>query len=103
MDDHEVLQHLLSLENKSATLVDDAQTEADRRIAQAETENRKRYDEAYAAEAAIQEQTYTRSIEAVREDYRKQLELYCENLKAMPHNAGAFSALAEKLLFSGER
>ena len=98
MDDHEVLQHLLNLESKSATLVDDAQAEADRRIAQGEMQNRQRYDELYAREVETLEKSYTQSIAAVKENYRKQLESYRQFLNNMPQNSEAFSSLAEKLL-----
>jgi vacuolar-type H+-ATPase subunit H len=99
MDDHEVLQHLLNLETKSATLVDEAQAEADRRIAEGEKQNRLRYDEAYAQEVEALETSFTQTIAALREDCRKQLEFYRDVMKRTPLDTEAFSSLAEKLLF----
>ena len=98
MDDHEILQHLLSLDAQAAALVDDAQAEADRRIAEGEKRSRLRYDEAYAGEIEALEKSFIRDIDAVRKDYREQLDRYRENLKNMPLDAGAFSSLAEKFL-----
>jgi len=100
MDDHEILQHLLSLENEAAALVDDAQAEADRRVSEGEKLNRSRYDETYAHEVEALEVSYIQKIAAVKEGYRKQLEEYGNNLRAMPSNPEAFSSLAEELLFS---
>jgi vacuolar-type H+-ATPase subunit H len=98
MENHEILQHLLEIENKAATLVDDAQTEADRRVSEGEKQNRARYDEQYAGEVAALEEAFSRDIAQAREDYRKQLEEYHNSLKAMPSDTKAFFSLAEKLL-----
>ena len=98
MDDHDVLQHLLNLDTEAAALVDDAQTEADQRITSGEKQNRLRYDEIYAREVEALELSFTRDIAEIKEDYRRQLDLYRENLITMPLNTKAFSSLAEKLL-----
>ena len=98
MEDHEVLQHLLELENKAATIVNDAQSEADRRISVAEKQNRKSHDEVYAQEVEALETHFTQNLAAVKEDYRQQLEIYHESLKTQPQNKSAFSLLVEKFL-----
>jgi len=100
MDDHEVLQHLLDLESQAAALVDDAQTEADRRVSEGENQNRIRYDEAISGEIKTLEESCVKEYSAVKEDYRKQLEAYRESLKEMSLNVTAFSSLAEKLLLA---
>jgi len=102
MENNEILQHLLEIENKASTLVDDAQAEADRRVAEAEKQNRARYDEQYAKEVQALEEAFTRDIALARENYRKQLEDYHNSLKAQPPDTRAFFLLAEKLLVSGE-
>jgi len=98
MDDHEILQHLLSLENEAAALVDDAQAEADRRVSEGEKINRSRYEETYAREVEALEISYVQKIDAIKEGYRKQLDEYGNNLRTMPSNPDAFCSLAEKLL-----
>jgi len=100
MDDHEILQHLLSLENEAAALVDDAQAEADRRVSEGEKINRSRYDENYAREVETLEVAYSQKIAAVKEGYRKLLEEYGNNLKTIPLNPEAFSSLIDKFLFN---
>jgi regulator of protease activity HflC (stomatin/prohibitin superfamily) len=102
MENHEILQRLLEIEGKAATLVDDAQAEADRRVAEAEKQNRARYDEKYAKEVQALEEAFTRDIALAKENYRKQLEDYHNSLKAQPPDTRAFFLLAEKLLVSGE-
>jgi len=98
MENHEILQHLLEIESKAATLVDDAQAEADRRVSEGEKQNRARYDEQYAVEVAALEEAFSRDIALARENYRKQLEEYHEGLKAQPVDTKAFFSVAEKLL-----
>jgi regulator of protease activity HflC (stomatin/prohibitin superfamily) len=102
MENHEILQHLLEIESKAATLVDDAQAEADRRISEGEKQNRARYDEQYAGEVAALEEAFAADIALARENYRRQLEEYHDSLKAMPSDTKAFFSLAEKLLVLGE-
>jgi vacuolar-type H+-ATPase subunit H len=102
MDDHEVLQHLLGLEQEASALVDDAAAEADRRVSEGEKQNRVRYEDAYARDVESLEAHYTQNIANAREDYRKQLEAYRESLKTMPLDTEAFSSLAEKLLICKE-
>ena len=102
MDDHEVLQHLLKLDAEAGALVNDAQAEADRRISGGEKQNRLLYEEAYARELESLESHYVQNIAAVREDYRKQLEVYRESLKTMSINTENFSSLAERLLIIRE-
>ena len=103
MDDHEVLRHLLSLEAEAAALVNDAQTEADRKISEGEKQNNIRYEEACAKEVEILENNFARSVAAVKENYSSQLEAYRESLKTMPLDTEAFSALAKKFLFAREK
>jgi hypothetical protein len=94
--DRTLLRHLLDLETQAAVLVDDAQAEADRRVAEGEKRSRAGYDEAYAAEVAALEAAYTAETAAIKADYKGQLDAYREGLMAMPVNRGAFSVLAER-------
>ena len=98
MDDREILQHLLSLESEAAALVDDAQAEADRRVAEGEKQNRVRYDETYAEEVKTLEASYTEKIAFTRDNYRKELEAYHDSLKNVPLDREAFFSLAERFL-----
>lgn len=102
MDDHEVLQHLLSIENEAAVLVSDAQTEADRRITEGEKQNRARYEEIYSSEIKILEASFAGNVSAIKDSYRKELEVYHESLKTMPINTDVFFPLAGSLLIPGK-
>lgn len=98
MDDSELLRHLLDLESEAAALVDDAQAEADRRVAEGEKKNRERHDEVYAEEVRALEASFTETVADTKNKARKQLEAYEAQLKAAPCNTEAFFSLAEKLL-----
>jgi vacuolar-type H+-ATPase subunit H len=98
MDEHDVLGHLLQIEAEAAALMDDAQAEADKRIAEAEKHNRLNYDETFSREAGALDEEYRRETAAVREDYQKQLNAYHEHLSAMQVNEIAFFRLLEDLL-----
>ncbi|GHV60629.1 hypothetical protein AGMMS49587_02580 [Spirochaetia bacterium] len=99
--DREVLGHLLKIEAEAAALVDDAQAEADRRIAEGERQNRSRYDEQYGREAAELEQGYKKEAAAAKEDYQNQIESYRKSLDAITVNRDRFSALMDDFLEKG--
>ncbi|GHV01903.1 hypothetical protein FACS189485_01150 [Spirochaetia bacterium] len=99
--DRQVLGHLLQIEAEAAALVDDAQAEADRRIAEGERQNRSRYDEQYGKEAAELEQEYEKATAAVKADYQHQIESYRKSLDAITVNRDRFNVLMDDLLGKG--
>jgi hypothetical protein len=101
LGERDILQHLLGVESEAAVLVDDAQAEADRRVAEGEKESRSRYDAQYSQEAERLDGDYAAAVLAIKEDYRKQLEAYREGLEGIPVRKDAFFALVEQLLFEG--
>jgi vacuolar-type H+-ATPase subunit H len=98
MDEHDVLGHLLQIEAEAAALVDDAQAEADKRIAGDEKRNRLNYDETFSKEAGALDEEYRKETTALREDYQKQLNAYREHISAMQVNETAFFCLLKDLL-----
>ena len=102
MDDSDILQHLLEIENQAAVLVDDAQAEADRRIKEAEEQNRVAFDESYQKLTAELDVEYLNSADAAKKKYNKILDDYRANLDSMPRQNESFSALAFSLLMEGK-
>jgi vacuolar-type H+-ATPase subunit H len=96
MDERDVLQHLLEVEAGASTLVDDAQAEADRRIAEAEKRNRARYDERYNEAAAELNREYETKIAETKEEYTRRLEAYRAGLDSMTVRGGDFFRLIEQ-------
>jgi F0F1-type ATP synthase membrane subunit b/b' len=99
--DENVLEHLLKIEAEAAALVDDAQAEADKRVAEGEKQNRARYEQIYSKEAAGLEESCQKAIALVREDYAEQLEAYRGSLTSIAADQGRFNALLEELLSGG--
>jgi ABC-type phosphate transport system auxiliary subunit len=97
--DQDLLRHLLEVETGAAALVEDAQAEADRRVAEFEARSRARYDEAYAREAVDLEARYQREYEAVKTEYQRRLDEYRENLETMTVHRDDFFKLASSLFF----
>jgi F0F1-type ATP synthase membrane subunit b/b' len=98
MDNDKALSHLLKIEAEAAALVNDAQVEADRRIAESEKQNRAVYEERYRLEAEKLEAELQKEKEKLKEQYQKELEAYREELSGLSAGMDRFSALFNKLL-----
>jgi F0F1-type ATP synthase membrane subunit b/b' len=96
--DENVLGHLLKIEAEASALVDDAQAEADRRVAEAEKQGRSHYDEEYSRRAVELEAAYSGEINQVKDDYRNRVEEYRKSLEAISTDQGCFSALLDTFL-----
>jgi vacuolar-type H+-ATPase subunit H len=101
--DLDVLAHLLKIEADAAAMVDDAQAEADRRVAEAEKQNRALYDGEYSREALELDRVFEEELSRIRAGYQAQLEAYRKSLNLIPVDQGCFSALMDKLLAGGRR
>jgi F0F1-type ATP synthase membrane subunit b/b' len=98
MNDDEVLGHLLKIEAEAAALVNDAQAEADRRVAEGEKRNRAEYEERYRGEAGRLEAELRQQKERIQAQYRQELAAYREQLSAVTVDTDRFSALLEELI-----
>ena len=98
MENDGALEHLLKIEAEAAALVNSAQAEADRRIAESEKQNRAVYEERYQKETEKLETAFQEEKEKVKEHYQKELEAYREELSGLSANMDGFSALLNELL-----
>ncbi|MDR3114967.1 MAG: hypothetical protein LBU25_05545 [Treponema sp.] len=98
MNEQPVLRHLLQVETEATALVEDAEAESDRRLAEGEQQNRKRYDERYGREAASIDAEYTKKRAALEAAYQQELDEYRESLNALVVYKERFSALVATLL-----
>jgi len=98
MDNHEVLDHLLKIETEAATLVKEAQAEADRRVTEAEKQNRAAYDKRFVEENQRLEKEFLQSKELARQQYQKELETYKEKISSVNVNNDRFSNLLDSLV-----
>jgi len=98
MDNNEVLDHLLKIEAEAAALVSDAQAEADKRITEAEKQNRAAYDKRFIEENQRLEKGFLQSKELAQQEYRKELETYKEKISSVHVNNDRFSSLLDSLV-----
>ena len=98
MDNNEVLDHLLKIEAEAAALVKEAQAEADRRVTEAEKQNRAAYDKRFLEENQRLEKGFLQSKELARQDYQKELETYKEKISSIHVNNDRFSNLLDSLV-----
>jgi hypothetical protein len=96
-----VLEHLLRIEAEASALVDDAQAEADKRIAEGEKRNRILYEEAFSKEASAMAAAYENEIGGIRERYEKQLAVYRESLTAITADRDRFMSMVDSFLKEG--
>jgi F0F1-type ATP synthase membrane subunit b/b' len=101
MDNDKALEHLLQIETKAAALVDDAQAEADRRIAENEKGNRELYEERFKVEAEARETALRKEKDRLRKQYQKELDDYRKEISGINADFGNFSALFSKF-YAGE-
>jgi vacuolar-type H+-ATPase subunit H len=98
MDEQEALRHLLQVEAEAAALMDDAQAEADKRLAEGEARNRQLYDERYGKAVAELDIGYEKELALVKGRYEEELNAYRKGLETIIVHDERFLALARKLL-----
>ena len=98
MDNDEVLGHLLKIEAEATALVLDAQTEADKRIAESEKQNRILYEEHYQNELTKQENKFQAFKKQIQQNYQEELDAYKEKISEVYVDTNAFSALLNKFI-----
>jgi F0F1-type ATP synthase membrane subunit b/b' len=102
MDEQDMLRHLLDVESNAAALVNDAQVEADKRVAENEKEHRSRFDDRYNQEVSVLEKNYQDALSEVKREYDETLNIYRESVSRENINQNAFVNIAESFLFKGK-
>ena len=101
MDNDKALEHLLQIEVKAAALVNDAQAEADRRIAENEKKNRELYEQRFRIEAAARETALRKEKDRLRKQYQQELQEYRQEISGLSTDVERFSALFNQF-YTGE-
>lgn len=96
----DAINHLLEVEKNASTLINDAATEAERRLSQARAKYNSDYKTRYDEIAAKLEAEYQNNHQQIADKYQKDIDSYKESLAAKPQNSEAFSSLLDKLIFS---
>jgi regulator of protease activity HflC (stomatin/prohibitin superfamily) len=98
MDEQNVLRHLLQVEAEASALVDDAQAEADRRIAEGEKQNRVFFEEQYGRLIRDLEQHSAEALIRLTGDSKKELDAYRESLEVLPLDRESFGRTVDGFL-----
>lgn len=98
MDNNEVLEHLLKIESEAAALVDNAQAEADKRVAEADRQNRAIYDERYRAGSERLESEFLKTKDQIQQQYGEELNAYIQKISSVKVDADRFSGLLDRLI-----
>jgi vacuolar-type H+-ATPase subunit H len=101
MDNDKALEHLLKIEAKAAALVNDAQAEADRRIAENEKKNRELYEQRFSIEAQAKETALRKEKDRLKKQYQKELDDYRQEISGIKTDVDRFSTLFSEI-YSGE-
>ena len=98
MDKNDALCHLLKTESEAAALVIDAQAEADRRVEEAEKQNRASFEEHYKKALTKLENEFCILKEQTRRLYLEELAAYKETISSVNTDTNTFSALFDELI-----
>lgn len=99
MEETDIISHLLEVERQTATLLMDAQSEADSRISAAKSKADEKYKAGYEKAVADVESEYNASLEEISVKHDEVFSRYIEEVKAVPKDEAAFNKLLDNVLF----
>lgn len=98
MDNVNTLDNLLQIETKAASLVNDAQAEADRRINENEAKNHAAYEECFRIKVRELEASLKEEKEKVKNRYQNELDEYRKKISVVNIDVERFSSLLNDYL-----
>jgi vacuolar-type H+-ATPase subunit H len=94
----DVILHLLEEEKKAASLLVEAQTEADKNVAKARAEAGEKYKTRFEQLIKRLEDSYAKETAVITNDYTTNMEQYRSKLGGIAVDTGAFNALLDTLV-----
>jgi len=98
MEKTNTLERLLQVEANAASLVKDAQSEADRRIQENEEKNHIAHEERLRSETQLLEASLKNEKEKIIERYQKELDEYRKEISCVSADTERFSALLNQYM-----
>ena len=98
MENVSTLDYLLEIETKAASMVNDAQAEADRRIHESEVKSHTAYEDRFKAEVQRLDALFRESKENAKKQYLEALEEYRREISSINVNVERFCALLNEYL-----
>jgi F0F1-type ATP synthase membrane subunit b/b' len=99
MENDDTLERLLKIEKEAASLVNEAQAEADRRIAESEKQNRAACEKKYRVHEQALEEELKKKTDELKTEFKKQIETYLDELSLLKADTKKFSSLLDSLIF----
>ncbi len=94
----DVIGHLIDIEQQAATMLFDAQTEADRRITEAKSKADDQYKAGYEKLVSSLEDSFSSKKKALLEDHQKQIDSFKAGVENTPKTEDQFNQLLKELL-----
>jgi len=98
MNNSTTLEHLLEVEAKASSLVEDAQTEAQKRLHENEERNHAAFVEQYRAQIQERHDQFNKEREKIINQYQKELDDYRREISGINVNNEKFTGLINNLI-----
>ena len=95
----DILGHLIDVEHKAASMLSEAQAEADRRATRARQTAEAEYRERYTQRVEQMEADADERMQAISTEYDARFDTYKAAIGNCTQDTAAFNALLKKLLF----
>ena len=94
----DIIGHLVDVEHKASTLLDNAKKEAQIRVDEAKVTADKQYSVEYKKIIVDFENDYAQKTKALNKTYKEAIKKYTEKTENLSQDAEAFNNLLDKLL-----
>lgn len=95
-----IINHLLSIEKDASSLINDAQIESEKRVAEARNKYNAEYKDRYEKTVKALEENYQKELEQVKESHDKEIQEYISSLESSEKNTKVFNEVLDKVLFA---
>ncbi len=96
----DAIKHLIEVEKTASSLINDAKTEADKRLSEAHLKYNSQYKEKYDQLVAHLDDEFKKSHDQIEAKYKKELDDYKASIEAKSQDKKSFESLLEKLLLA---
>ncbi|MGL4981921.1 MAG: hypothetical protein ACRC4W_03530 [Treponemataceae bacterium] len=101
MSDQDLIGRLIDIEHQAASLLFDAQTEADKRLAQVRLDADANFKTEYEKIIAHEEKKYHEQKNQIDTDYQEKINAYYDSVRSLPLDKKAGTLLLDSLFFAG--
>lgn len=96
----DAIKHLLEVEKNASALINDAKTEADKRLSEAHLKYNSQYKEKYDQLVAQLDKDFEEQHNQIEAKYKKEIDEYKASIESKSQDKKSFESLLEKLLLA---